>query len=321
MEGAVQLFLRVAGAEKPLTPVPVNFEELLKAINKATGVFNFNVKLEGQTLSNSKDLIVAYLNNRHERLVLDVEEIVPDMSAMDPASQAMFRSMMDRLKGSEEAQAPEPMHVSNGALSKPDLLRVIREMSTHAQRQLAENTEKFQAKRQEMYAEEEKYREVVMEQLQFQEMLILSSTMDICSRFGISPEIFDASCGTHIADPSVRAALENMATEALQMQGDIPESLTRERLREVLTTSCRFLNQYVDEHPNLAPIDTVILKMRESDEVLRQFGYTETQIASALGKYQLESDPYWEDMRETMGRVTSRLFRNQGGFGPGMMPQ
>jgi hypothetical protein len=321
MEGGVQLFLRVGGAEKPLTPVPVNFEELLKAVNKATGVFNFNVKLAGQTLSNSRDLIVAYLNNRNEHLTLDIEEIVPDMSGMDPASQAMFQSMMDKFKGLEEAQAQEPMRLENGALTKQDLLRVIKEMSVHAQRQLAESTGKFQARRQELYGEEEKYRNVVMEQLQFQEMLILSSTMDVCNRFGISPDIFDASCGAHIADPSVRAALESMAVEALQVQVDLPESLTRERLREVLTTSCRFLNQYVDEHPNMNPIDTVILKMRESDEVLRQFGYTETQVSTALGKYNLESDPYWEDMRETMGRVTGRLFRNQGGYGPGMMPQ
>lgn len=321
MAGQVQLFVRFNGTEKLTSSLPLNFEELLRAVNGSTGLMNFNVSVAGQRINNTKELIITYLNNREDRLVLDVEEIEANLGHLDPASQAMFRSMMDKFKGIEEAQAQEPMEVSNGALSKQDLLRVIREMSAYAQRQLAENTNRFQTRRQELYTEEAKYREVVMEQLQFQEMLILTSTMDVCNRFGITPDVFDASCAKHVTDPSVRAALENMAVEALQTQEEVPESLTRERLREVLTYSCRFLSQYIDEHPNLNPIDTVILKMRESDEVMRQFGYTETQISAALMKHNLEKDPYWEDMRETMGRVTSRLFQNQGGFGPGMMQQ
>ena len=90
-----------------MTPLPVNFEELLKAVHRRTGASNFSVKLEGHTLSSSRDLIVAYLNSRHERLVFDIEETGSDMS---PASAPAYKGQ-------------ESLHVTNGVLSKQDLLR------------------------------------------------------------------------------------------------------------------------------------------------------------------------------------------------------
>jgi len=183
-------------------------------------------------------------------------------------------------------------------------------MSEHMQQQLSESTVKFQAKGLEWYAEEEKYREVIMEQLRFQEMLIFSCTMDVCTRFGISPDIYGASCEAHIADPSVRAALESMATEAPLMQGKLPASFTRDKLREVLTASCHFTSQYLDEHPDLTPADTMILKARDSDQVLKKFGYTETQVAAALEKYQLNSDPYWDDIPIVLSGVSPDLMES-----------
>ena len=320
MESRVQLLIKVNGQDKPLPSIPVNYEELLKTVNRETGIFNFHVKLGENEITSSRDLIVAYLNHREDQLVFAVEEITPDLSSMNPASQMMYQSMMDKFKqmATEESKTDEPLQVHDGALSKEDLLRVVSTMTAYARNQLSENSGKFQERRQEFYGrDEDKYKEIVMEQLQFQEMLVLTSTVDVCTKFGITPDIFDMSCSKHVNDPEVRRALEEMAVESLQSQGELPSALTKEELKRVLTYSCGFINKYVDDHPDMTPVDVIVLKMRESDEVMKQFSYTEAQISVALNQYNLETDPYWEDVRRLLGEVTQKLFKFQGGF-PGM---
>lgn len=301
---------------------PLNYEELLKTVNKETGIFNFHVSVEGMEITSSRDLIVAYLNNREEILTFVVEEITPDLGGLNPASQMMYQSMMDKFRQltTEEAKDQEPLPVQDGVLSKEDLHRVILTMTNHARKLLSDNTGKFQERRQEIYGRnEEKYREVVMEQLQFQEMLVLTSTVDVCTQFGITPDIFDMSCARHVSDPTIRQSLEEMAVESLQSLGDLPPALTQEELKRVLIYSCGFINRYVDEHPDMSPVDVIVLKMRESDEVMKQFGYTEMQISTALNHYNLETSPYWEDVRRLLSDVTQKLFKFQGGY-PQMSP-
>jgi hypothetical protein len=317
MESRVQLYLSLNGQEKALPSIPLNYEELLKAVNRETGVFNFHVKLGAVSIASSQDLVVAYLNHNEDKLVFQVEEITPDMGSMDSSSQAMFQSMMDRFKhlATEEKPKGAQLAVTDGTLSKDDLLRVAAAMKEYAQTQLSENSVKFQQRRQELYeVDEEQYRQVVIEQMQFQEMLILSSTVETCNKFGIAPDVFDASCARWFHETEVRRALEEMAAESLQAQGDIPDSLTKEELKRVLTSSCGFINSYIDEHPNMQPMDVLILKIRESDEVMKRFGYNEAQIAAALTRYNIETDPYWEDVRSLLGEVTQKLFKFQGGF-------
>jgi len=322
MESRVQLYLSHNGQEKALPSIPLNYEELLKAVNRETGVFNFHVKLGATSIASSQDLVVAYLNHKDDKLVFVVDEITPDLSSMDSSSQAMFQSMMDRFKNLATDDKPKEhqLLVTDGTLRKEDLLRVAAAMKEFAQTQLSQNSVKFQERRQELYeVDEDKYREVVMEQMQFQEMLILTSTVETCNKFGIAPDVFDASCARWFHEAEVRRALEEMAAESLQAQGDIPETLTKEELKRVLTYSCGFINRFIDEHPNMQPMDVLILKIRESDEVMKRYGYNETQIATALTLYNIETDPYWEDVRTLLGEVTQKLFRFQGGYpgGPG----
>lgn len=320
----MQLFISVNSQEKPLPSIPVNYEELLKLVNRETGIFNFHVRLGDAEIASSRDLIVAYLNHRDDRLVFNVDEITPDLGSLNSSSQLMYQSMMDKFKqlASEETKSEEPLQVHDGTLSKEDLLRVVSAMTSYARSQLSENSGKFQERRQEFYGrDEEKYKEIVMEQLQFQEMLVLTSTVDVCTKFGITPDIFDMSCAKHVSDPEVHRALEEMAVESLQCQGELPPALTKQELKRVLTYSCGFINKYVDDHPDMTQIDVIVLKMRESDEVMKQFGYTEAQISVALNQYNLETDPYWEDVRRLLSEVTKKLFKFQGGFpGPGGMP-
>ena len=316
----MQLQLRVTNQDKPLTSLPLNYEELLKAVNKETGIFNFHVKVGDAEITSSRDLIVTYLNHREDKLTFTVEEITPELGSLN---KVMYQSMMDKFKQftTEESKDQEILRVQDGVLSKEDLHRVIQSMTAHARKLLSDNSGKFQERRQEVYGrDEDKYREIVMEQLQFQEMLVLTSTVDVCTKFGITPDIFDMSCARHVNDPEIRRALEEMAVESLQSQGELPAALTKEELKRVLTYSCGFINRYVDEHPDMSPVDVIVLKMRESDEVMRQFGYTEPQISVALNQYNLETDPYWEDVRRLLGDVTQKLFKFQGGFPLGGMP-
>jgi len=317
-ESRVQLLLRVNKQDKPMPTPPLNYEELLKTVNKETGVFNFRVRVGEAEITSSRDLIVAYLNSREDRLTFVVEELALDLAGLNPASQMMYQSMMDKFKQlTTEERDQEPLNVQDGVLSKEDLHRVILTMTDHARHLLSDNSGKFQERRQEIYGrDEEKYREVVMEQLQFQEMLVLTSTVDVCTQFGITPDIFDMSCARHVSDPAIRKALEEMAVESLQSLGDLPPALTKEELKRVLIYSCGFINRYVDEHLDMSPVDVIVLKMRESDEVMKQFGYTEVQISVALNEYNLETDPYWEDVRRLLGEVTQKLFKFQGGYPP-----
>lgn len=313
----MQLLLRVNSQDKPLPTLPLNYEELLKTVNKETGIFNFHVRVGDAEITSSRDLIVTYLNNKEDKLTFVVEEITHELAAMNPASQMMYQSMMDKFKQltAEEAKEEEPLPVQDGILSKEDLHRVIESMTEHAKKLLGENSGKFQERRQEVYGrDEDLYREIVMEQLQFQEMLVLTSTVDVCTKFGITPDIFDMSCARHVSDPSIRHSLEEMAVESLQIQDELPPALTKEELKRVLIYSCGFINRYIDEHPDMSPVDVIVLKMRESDEVMKQFGYTEGHISMALNQYNLETDQYWEDVRQLLGEVTQKLFKFQGGY-------
>lgn len=313
MESRVQLYLSLHGQEKALSSIPLNYEELLKVVNRETGVFNFHVKLGSTVISSSQELVVAYLNHKEDKLVFLIEEIAP----IDSSSQAMFQSMMERFRnlGTAEKTVEDQLQVTDGTIGVQDLLRVIAAMKDYAQTQLSENSVRFQERRQELYeVDEEKYKEVVMEQMQFQEMLILQSTVETCNKYGITPDIFDASCARWFNEAGVRSALEEMAVESLQAQGQLPDNLSKEELKRVLTYSCGFISRFVDAHPNMQPVDVLILKIRESDEVMKRFGYNETQIAAALSQYNIETDPYWEDVRTLLGEVTQKLFRFQGGF-------
>eukprot|EP00358_Blepharisma_japonicum_P004662 CAMPEP_0202945698 /NCGR_PEP_ID=MMETSP1395-20130829/7108_1 /ASSEMBLY_ACC=CAM_ASM_000871 /TAXON_ID=5961 /ORGANISM="Blepharisma japonicum, Strain Stock R1072" /LENGTH=239 /DNA_ID=CAMNT_0049645911 /DNA_START=240 /DNA_END=959 /DNA_ORIENTATION=+ len=234
---------------------------------------------------------------------------------MDESVKADYENMISQFtKFSTTDEAPvEPLTATNGVLSKEDLLRVITNLTLKAKDKLFESGKKFIAKRQEFYGnDEEKYREVVMEQLQFQELLIMTCSAEAIQKHGISNEIFENSIRKYGTDSDIKEALENMSIEAIQGAGDVPEDLSEDKLKEMLLYSCDFITGYITEHPQINPMEVMILKSRESDEVMKRFGYDELQISAAMTKYQIETNPNFGEIRTKLNEVTVKLF----GFNP-----
>jgi hypothetical protein len=235
------------------------------------------------------------------------------MSYMDTATQSSYNSMSAKFasmmnaaeEGKQVEQVIEPLPMENGHLSKYGLLIVVREMALQAKTRILEWSGKFLEKRREFYKnDEQKYREVVMQQLQFNDMLIVTITNEICGKYKLPPAAFEQSAQMYQNDPEVRPVLESLAVESLQCGDDFPADLTRDKLREVLSYSCDFIEQYITEHPQLEPMEVILLKMREADEIDLKFGYNELIISSALAKYSIETAPDFEDIRNRLNAVT-----------------
>jgi hypothetical protein len=61
-----------------------------------------------------------------------------------------------------------------------------------------------------------------------------------------------------------------MALGTLQGDGRVPDSLTREKLREVLEYTCDFIENYIKNNSTtITPADIILLKIREGDEVMK----------------------------------------------------
>ena len=117
-------------------------------------------------------------------------------------------------------------------------------------------------------------------------------------------------------DPEIRIALESLAVEQLQGQGEMPAELTKEKLREILSCSCDFIEKYISDNPKINPMEVVILKMREADEIFKMFGFDELAIAAAINTWELETSPDFEDLRARLNTVTEKLFQRPPEAGP-----
>lgn len=76
------------------------------------------------------------------------------------------------------------------------------------------------------------------------------------------------------------------------------------------------------DHPQMHPMEVIMLKMREADEITRQYGYDELQIATAINTFEIETSPEFAELRNRLNTVTQKLFSSApapGGPG-GMMP-
>mmetsp|Transcript_14662 Transcript_14662/g.2411 ORF Transcript_14662/g.2411 Transcript_14662/m.2411 type:complete len:89 (-) Transcript_14662:266-532(-) len=87
-----------------------------------------------------------------------------------------------------------------------------------------------------------------MEQLQFQEMLLTTITSDVCQKYGISLQVFEMSNMANAHDPDIRTALQEMALNTMQGDSTVPETLTREKLREILNYTCDFIENYIRDN-------------------------------------------------------------------------
>jgi hypothetical protein len=102
----------------------------------------------------------------------------------------------------------------------------------------------------------------------------------------------------------VRQALEKLAVENLQGANPPPTALTEDKLKEMLGYSCTFIEEYLNLHPNMHPMEVIILKMREADEIYKVFGFDELEIASAITAYNIETSPAFEEIRQRLNEVT-----------------
>ncbi|CAG9310905.1 unnamed protein product [Blepharisma stoltei] len=320
MERTVPIKARVNDQLVTIDSLPTSWEDLLNAIHHLGHAINFTVFWNDHPITNKRELALAYLNNKGDEIIFEAKQNPNPMTSMDESVKADYDNMISqftRFSTSDEAPS-EPLTLQNGILSKENLLMVVRSLTLKAKDKLFESGRKFIEKRQEFYGtDEEKYRSVVMEQLQFQELLILTCSAETFKKHGIPSEAFDNSVRTYQNDADVKEAIENMSIEAIQGSGDVPEGLTEEKLKEMLFYSCDFINQYLAAHPLTNPMEVMVLKSRESDEVLKRFGFDELQISAAMTKYDIEKNPNFEDIRKKLNEVTTKIF----GFNPSEMPR
>jgi len=310
MERTVQIKAMYGDQVSTLSRLPTTADDLLRAVAQETKAFNFSVFFDGHPIRSNKDLAVAYLNNKSEELMFEVKENPNPMTQMDEGVQGMYQDMLNKFKDLSTAEkASEPLPLQNGVLSKENLLMVINELVDRAKAKLFESGKKFIEKRQELYGvDEENYKAVVMQQVQFQEMLIVSTSAEVNHYYQLGPGVFDNSINVHSQDPEIRKALENMSIEGIQASGEVPESLTKEKLKEVLEYSCEFITKYMEEHQNMNPMEVLVLKTREADEVMKKYSYDELEISAAMNKFDLENDSYFSEIRDRINQVTQKLF-------------
>ena len=315
MERTVPLKLNINGDLTTVENLPLSWEELATIVHKTSKLLTFNILYEGVPITNTKDLVTAYINNLGDELVFEIIKGISPMADMDEGVQEMYEKMYNQFEQLRTTYQPalEQLNVENGSLSKTDLLKVIDSLIQKAKHSLFEIGRKFVEKRQQFYGvDEEHYKKVVMEQMEFQEMLIISSTSETIGYFGISNQIFEESVRKHSNEADVKSALESMAVESILGTGSVPSELTMEKLKEVLLYSCEFVQDFVAKHPNMHPMDILILKSREADEVYKRFGYDEFQVSAAMTRFNIETDPYFEEIRNKLNQVTVQLF----GFNP-----
>lgn len=315
MERTVPIKVSVNGELIVIPNLPLTWEQLASEVHRTSKFLTFNILYEGVPITNTKDLVTVYVNHFGDELVFEIQKGISPMADMDEGVQRMYENMYNQFEQlrTTDSTPQEPLTIGEGCLSKADLLKVINSLIEKAKTSLFETGKKFVIKRQEYYGvDEDHYRKVVMEQMEFQEMLILTSTAETTNHFGITHQVFEESVKKFSSDTEVKTALESMAVESILGSGTVPEELTQEKLKEILMHSCDFVQRYVKAHPNMHPMDILVLKSREADEVFKQFNYDEFQVSAAMTKYSIETDPYFEDVRNKLNEVTVQLF----GFNP-----
>ena len=315
MQRTVPIKVKVGDNVEVLPTLPTSWDHLAAEVHKASKYLTFNIMFDGVPITNTKDLIYAYLNNTADELAFEIVKGVSPMADMDESVQVMYEQMFNQFEQlrTSKVAASDQLAITEGKLSKSDLMKVIASLVDKAKTSLFDTGKKFVEKRQEFYGhDEEKYKKVVMEQMEFQEMLILTSTAETTSHFGISHQVFEESVKAYGTDSEVKVALEGMAVESIMGSGAVPGDLTKEKLKEILMYSCDFVHKYAIAHPGVHPMDILILKSREADEVYRQFGYDEFQVSAAMTQYAIETDEFFADVRNKLNEVTVQLF----GFNP-----
>jgi hypothetical protein len=321
MESRVTIKIQFEGGSKALDTIPLTLDELVAAINRANNFLNFKIKYQNHEIRTTKDLIVAYLNNTEPELNFTVEEAIPAMNYMDTSVQMLYEDMINKFRNmSTQPQSPQRFELQNGLLKKLDLVTLIHEFKDTARVRLMESSRQFLEKRQQFYkVDEEKWKEVALEQLQFQELLLNTIIKEVCDSYGITQQVFETSRMTHIREPEILEAFQEFMNATIQGTGEVPDALTKNKLKEILDHNCTFIENFINHTPNIGPMDLILLKVREGDEVMREYGFDENQLAAAMIKYDLDNDSEFADIRNKLDGIMARAFgMPPGGMGPGM---
>jgi hypothetical protein len=321
MESRVTIKIQFEGGSKALDTIPLTLDELVAAINRANNFLNFKIKYQNHEIRTTKDLIVAYLNNTEPELKFTVEEAIPAMNYMDTSVQMLYEDMINKFRNmSTQPQSPQRFELQNGLLKKLDLVTLIHEFKDTARVRLMESSRQFLEKRQQFYkVDDEKWKEVALEQLQFQELLLNTIIKEVCDSYGITQQVFETSRMTHIREPEILEAFQEFMNATIQGTGEVPDALTKNKLKEILDHNCTFIENFINHTPNIGPMDLILLKVREGDEVMREYGFDENQLAAAMIKYDLDNDSEFADIRNKLDGIMARAFgMPPGGMGPGM---
>ena len=321
MESRVTIKIQFEGGSKALDTIPVTLDELVAAINRANNFLNFRIKYQNHEIRTTKDLIVAYLNNTEPELIFAVEETIPAMNYMDTSVQMLYEDMINKFRNmSTQPQSSHRFELQNGLLKKLDLVTLIHEFKDTARVRLMESSRQFLEKRQQFYkVDEEKWKEVALEQLQFQELLLNTIIKEVCDSYGITQQVFETSRMTHIREPEILEAFQEFMNATIQGTGEVPDALTKNKLKEILDHNCTFIENFINNTPNIGPMDLILLKVREGDEVMREYGFDENQLAAAMIRYDLDNDSEFADIRNKLDGIMARAFgMPPGGMGPGM---
>jgi len=315
MECQVKLQARVNGTLYELPFIPNSIEALFNQIVKLSpNLYSFKVKYNGEFLANDDSALMdIYLNHKGPELNFDVEDVVQPMNYMDNTVQTMYDDMFSKFKRLNLDTGAEQLRMANGVLVKEDLLRVLSEISGVIAARNKEALPKFIEKRQDYFeVDEEKYEEIVQEQVQFTEMIALGSVSEVTSRYNITHKDYQNSTLAYRYDSDIVAKMQQIAIETSLIHDDLPEDLSRDRLLEVLSSSTQYLSRYIDAKDKMQPRDTMLLKFRENDFIMREFGYDEFVITAAMAKFNVDEDSYFEDFRNGLSTVFMKLASKGG---------
>lgn len=301
-----QVVLSFEGREIELSRLPNTIESLTTKIRSELHIYDFSVQVGEVRLTTTNDLLIAYLNNKGDQLRFIVEDQIKPMSYVDNSMDSLFSTL------TSTPETTPAFNVTRGTISCTDLATVLTEINRNSSVQMSQVAKKFQEVRLKLLqVDEQKYKEVSIEQMQFQASLQIKSAQQTLKRYNLDPEVFERSMHVHQAavQEIVKTALGEMTSN-----DEVPESLTKAKFREVLEFSSQFSTEYLNAHPNITRMDFAILKLREADEVFKEFGFAETEITAAFIKYDFNVSTEWDDIKVKLEMLNQRIMRLESGF-------
>jgi predicted metal-dependent hydrolase len=142
----------------------------------------------------------------------------------------------------------------------------------------------------------------------------------IRSSFNVTEKAMDTSFKQHQGDPEVQEAIQNMrvlsanspaqgGASGSQATVTIPASLTRERLKEIMTFNATTLEKELHpikeemarqrklgKTPQVDPQALMGLQQRISSQVQDKYGVTDEQVYAAVEHYNAKTDPAFKDI-------------------------